>query len=75
MSRKSYIDNMTDPNFPLIKLEIEGWLYSFTVKDFPSENHLWLLDVIESQMQLVHDRATRTAQKEIRDGIKQLLGL
>jgi len=75
MSRKSYVDGTSDPGNPIIKIEIEGYRYSFTVKHFPEEYYEWLVNVLEGQMQEINDRAVRNTRKEIQQGIKDLLGL
>lgn len=74
MSRKSYVNNM-DPTNPTLTVEIEGYLYRFSVKGFPVKDYQWLADVLEDRMQDVHDRAVIKTRRTIQMGIKQLLGL
>ena len=72
--KKNYINYEHEHN-PMIEMEIGGYCYSFTVDSVPKENHQWLLDVVSSQMQEVHDRAVQSTKADLQNGIKSLLDI
>ena len=74
MSRKSYVD-YSDKDRPLLRVEIDGALWGFSVRWIPESDHEWLADVVEKQMQAVHDRATIKAVKGIQKALRELAGL
>lgn len=75
MSRKSWVDSKTEPHNPKIKLEIAGRNYGFTVQGFPEESYEWLVEVLERQMQEIHNHAVSDTRAEFRKKARELLGL
>ena len=71
--RENFID--CSDRLPVARFFIDDTEYSFCVKDFPEKNHEWLLDVVGSQMQQIHDRATLRATRKVQNGMKELLGI
>jgi len=75
MTRKrDYIDYSEDHN-PMVRLEIDGDCYGFSVSSVHKDSHDWLLHVLKRQMQEIHDKATMKAINEIRKDFKNILGI
>jgi hypothetical protein len=72
---KPYIDDVTHEGNPVLKIEVGGYSYGFTVRSVPEEDREWLLAVVARQLQEVHDTAVRDTRLEIQKGIKTLLGI
>ncbi len=73
MSRKSYIVDNSDGVYAHI--EINHYVYQFTMKDVKPEARQWLVDVLETQMQEVHDRSKRYTVMKFQETAKDLFGL
>jgi len=74
--RENFIDHSAGHTLPPVaRFFVDDKEYSFCVKDFPEENHKWLLDVVGKQMQQIHDRATLRATRKVQNGMKELLGI
>lgn len=69
------IDTTTDPDNPMLKIEIAGRLYQFTVRPVEESARSWLLDILKRQMQDIHDNAIADYKKRVRAGLSELLGV
>jgi len=75
MSRKSWVDSRSQPHNPKIHLEIAGRNYGFAVHGFPEESYEWVVEVLERQMQEIHDHAVSDTRENFRKAARELLGL
>jgi len=64
-----------DESNPVLEVTIADHRYSFTVRNVEEDSHEWLMGVISSQMQEVHDRAVHSTRQEIQTEMKRLLGI
>lgn len=74
MKDRTYITERTQ-GFPVLNIELDGFVYGLSVKDIPEAHREWLSTTFFIYMQQVHDRAFNKARREIRDGLRELLDL
>ena len=74
MSRTAYVDTKTE-SYPRLTVQIDGYNYGFNVKGFPEGNYEWLVEVVERQMQEIHNRAVAKTKKEFQTKARELLGV
>ncbi len=70
----SHIDYTREEN-PIARFEIDGRGYHFSVSCVPKENHVWLVETIDSYMREIHQRATDKAVKNLQQEFKCLLNI
>ena len=67
--------NYSDPNCPMLEYLVGGYMYSFTVKDFPKESLHWLCECIQEDVDTIHARAVHEAKTDLQYTIKTALGI
>ena len=73
MSRKSYIGDSYEGAYA--NIEINDNTYQFTLDDVKPEARQWLVDVLETHMQEVHDRSRNHTISEFQKTARDLFGL
>lgn len=64
-----------DEDNPKIEISLDGYMYSFTVRNIKEESREWMLEILTDQLRTVHQRAVTKTRLEIQYGFQELLGL
>lgn len=67
--------NYSEPNNPMLEYVVGGYMYTFSVKDFPKENYDWLCECIQTDADRIHSIATLQAKTDLQYTIKTALGI
>jgi hypothetical protein len=68
------IDN-SDKYNPILKIEVDDYLYSLSLSHVDEKCHIWLGEVLERQMNEIHKRACKNTKKQIQKDFCDSLGL
>lgn len=74
MSRKSYVTE-GELGGKKLHIEIDGYEYGFGVDGLPEDQHERLVEIVEKQMQKVHDKAFCKGREQVQNSIKYALGI
>lgn len=65
----------SDKHNPVLRINIDGYIYSFSVGAVSKSSHQWLCEVLQKQMNEIHKRACDNTKKQIQKDLCASLGL